>query len=188
MQDVAGHLAVPGSSAAAELKVLMDSGSEITAMSEELVEALRRQPEMVQTALTQAFVGHARVVTSLGQECDIVTQSCPLHLTIETPWGPVRFTMPFIVLPGGGDVVIIGQKTLREKLGIDVIAQLKASVLKAHGHEDGPEMNTTAGAVGKPNTGEVRRAAMAATAFGPGGDTPGDVDDDLTLGLCLTDP
>ena len=25
---------------------------------------------MMQTALTQAFVGHARLVTSLGQECD----------------------------------------------------------------------------------------------------------------------
>ena len=111
----------------------MDSGSGITAMSEELVEALLRQPGMMQTALTQAFVGHARAVT-----CDIVTQSCPLRLTIETPWEPVRFTMPFIVLPGGGDVVIIGQKTLREKRGIDVMAQLKASVLKTHGREDGP--------------------------------------------------
>ena len=48
-----------------EVKVLMDSDSGITAMSEELVEALRRQPGMMQTALTQAFVGHARVVTSL---------------------------------------------------------------------------------------------------------------------------
>ena len=38
--------------------------------------------------------------------------------------------MPFIVLPGGGDVVIVGQKTLREKLGIDVMVPLKASVLK----------------------------------------------------------
>ena len=90
----------------------MDSCSGITAMSEELVEVLRRQPGMMQTALTQAFVGHAHVMTSLGQECDIVTQSCPLHLKIETSWGPVRFTMPFIVLPGGDDVVIIGQKTL----------------------------------------------------------------------------
>ena len=42
-QHVAGRLAVPGASAAAEVKVLMDSGSEISAMSEELVEALRRQ-------------------------------------------------------------------------------------------------------------------------------------------------
>ena len=62
----------------------MDSGSGITAISEELLEALRRQPGMMQTPLTQAFVGHARVVTSLGQECDVVTQSCPLYLTIET--------------------------------------------------------------------------------------------------------
>ena len=83
MQDVAGHLAVPGSSAAAEVNVLIDFGSGIIAMSEELVEALRRQPGMRKTALTQAFVGHARVVTSLGLECDIVTQSCPLHPTIE---------------------------------------------------------------------------------------------------------
>ena len=41
----------------------MDSGSGITAMSEELVEALQRQSGMMQTALTQAVVGHARVVS-----------------------------------------------------------------------------------------------------------------------------
>ena len=95
----------------------MDSGSGVTVMSDELIEALRRQPGMIQTSLMQAFVGHARMVTSSGQECDIVTQSCPLHLTIETVWGPIWFTMPFIVLPGEDDVVIIGQKTLREKRG-----------------------------------------------------------------------
>ena len=102
---------------------------------------------MMQTALTQAFVGHARVVMWLGQECDIVTQPCPLHLTIEIPWGPVRLTMPFIVLMEGGDVVIIGQKTLSEKRGIDVTTQLKASVLRAHGREDGPELEATADAM-----------------------------------------
>ena len=80
--------------------------SEITAMSEDLVEALARQPGMIQISLTSSVVGHAHVVSSLGQECDIVTQSCPLHITIQTPWRPFRFTMPFIVLPGGGDVVI----------------------------------------------------------------------------------
>ena len=58
--------------------------------------------------------------------------SAPLN-DRKTPWGPVRFTVPFVVLPGGCDVVIIGQKTLREKLGIDIMAQLKASVLKAKG-------------------------------------------------------
>ena len=32
--------------------------------------------------------------------------------------------MPFSMLPGGGDVVIIGQKALREKLSSDVMAQI----------------------------------------------------------------
>ena len=182
-QHLAGLLAVPGASAAAEAKVLMDSGSSITAVWEELVQTLGGQTGMTQSALTQTFVGHAHEVTSLGQECDIETQSCPFHLTIEAPWIPVRFTVPFIVLPGGGDVDIIGQRTLKEKLGIDVMAQLKASVLKAQRRQDGAGMELTARPVGEPNDGAVLRAAMAVTAFVPGGDPPGNVDDDVTLTL-----
>ena len=56
-QHVAGRLAVFGASAAAEVKVLMDSGSGTTAMSEDLVGVLRRQPGMMPTALTQALLG-----------------------------------------------------------------------------------------------------------------------------------
>ena len=115
-------------------------------------------------------------------------QSCPLHPTIETPWGPVRFTMPFIVLPGGATCLIIGQKILREKRGIDVMTQLKASVLKAHGREDGPEMELTAGAVGEPNAGAVLRAAMAVMAFRPGGGALSNVDDDAALTLLSQRP
>ena len=163
--------------------MLMYSGSGITAMPEELVEAVRGQPGMAQTALTRAFVGNARVVTSFGQEFDINRQSCPLHLTIETPCGPVQFTMPFIVLPGGGDAVIIGQKTLQAKLGIDVMAQLKESILKARARQDGAGVELTARAVGEPNAGAVLRAAMVVTAFGPGADAPGDADNNVTLML-----
>ena len=42
MQHVAGRLAVPGASEVAEVHVLMDSGSGITVIPKELVEALRR--------------------------------------------------------------------------------------------------------------------------------------------------
>eukprot|EP00904_Undaria_pinnatifida_P009634 jgi/Undpi1/5800/HiC_scaffold_2.g01074.m1 len=96
--------------------------------------------------------------------------------------------MPFIVLPGGGAVIIIGQKTLREKLGIDVMAQLKASVLKAQGRQDGAGMELTARSVGEPNDGAVLRAAMSVTVFVPGGDAPGDVDDEVTLTLSSQRP
>ena len=123
------------------------------------------------------------MVASLGQEFNNETQLCPLHLTIETPWGPVRFTMPFIVLPGGANVVIMGQTTLRKKLGIHVMVQLKASVLKACRRQDGAGVELTGRAVGKPNAGAVLLVAMVVTAFGPGGDAPGDVDDDVTLEL-----
>ena len=81
-------------------------------------------------------------------------------------------------------MVIIGEKTLREKLGIDVMSQLKASVLKAHGRQDGAGMELAARSVGESNDeGAVLRAAMAVTAFVPGGDAPGDVDDEIALTL-----
>ena len=91
--------------------------------------------------------------------------------------------MYFIVLPWGGDVAIIGQKTLREKLGIDVMAQIKASVLRARGRQDDAGMELTACSVGEPNDGAVLRATMAVTASVLRGDAPGDVDDDVALTL-----
>ena len=67
-QHVAGRLAVHGVFADIEFKIFMGSDSSITALSEELVLALQRQLGMTQTALMQAFVGYARVVTLLSQE------------------------------------------------------------------------------------------------------------------------
>ena len=110
-QHVEGRPAVPAASAAAEVKRLMESGSGIRYISKGLVETLLGQPGMTQTALRQAFVGHACLVTSLGQECDIETASCPLHVTMETPRGPFQFTVSFIVLPlGEGTWLSSGRK------------------------------------------------------------------------------
>ena len=91
--------------------------------------------------------------------------------------------MPFVVLSVGGDADIMGPKTLREKLGIAVMAQLKASVLKAQRHQDGAGMELTARSVGEPNDCAVLQAAMAFTALVAGGDAPGDVDDEVALTL-----
>ena len=122
---VTGRLAIPGASVADEIQnshgLWFRHYSNVGGNGRDP----QGQPGIAQTALTQAFAGHTRVVTSMDQECDIETQSCSLHLTIETPLGLVRFTMPFYMLPGGGDAVIIGQKTLRENVGIDVMAQFK---------------------------------------------------------------
>ena len=77
--------------------------------------------------------------------------------------------------PRGGDVVIIGHN-------------LEVSVLKAHRRKDGAGMAFAAVSVAEPNVGAVLRAAMATTAFGPGGDAPGDVDDDVRLTLLSQRP
>ena len=55
-QHLAGRLAIPASSTAAQVDVLMGSSSGITAMSEKPVEALRGQPGMAQTALTRRLL------------------------------------------------------------------------------------------------------------------------------------
>lgn len=41
--------------------------------------------------------------------------------------------MPFIVTSAGVDVLIIAYTTLRETLGIDVMAQVKAFEMRSHG-------------------------------------------------------
>ena len=82
----------------------------------------------------------------------------------------------------------VGRKTLREKLSIDVLAQLKVYMLKAHGRQDDTGMEFIALDVGEPNTDAVLRAAIAVTTFGPGGDAPGNVDDEVTLTLLSQRP
>ena len=84
-QHIAGRVAVPCPSAAAKVDALMHSGLGIIVTSEELVEALRRWLAKMPTALMQAFVGHVRLVASLGQEWDVVTRSRSLRQRIETP-------------------------------------------------------------------------------------------------------
>ena len=69
-QHVRGGLVVPGASAVADVNFLVDYSSGNTAMSEKLVEALPGQARMRKAALPQAFVGHARVGTSLGHMFD----------------------------------------------------------------------------------------------------------------------
>ena len=54
--------------------------------------------------------------------------------------------------------------------------------------QDGAGVELAARAVGEPNAGAVLRAAMAVTAFGPGGDAPRDVEDEVTRMLPFQRP
>ena len=68
--------------------------------------------------------------------------------------------------PGGRRCGYYRTEDHDRKVGSMSWGQLKESVMKAHGREDIPEIETTAGAVREPNAGAALRAAMAVTAFG----------------------
>ena len=85
-------------------------------------------------------------------------------------------------------MVIIGHKTFREKLGIDVLAHVKKSALKVCGHPDGAGVKLTARVVGDANAVTVLRGSMTVTEFGPGATAPGDVDDDGQTDAAISKP
>ena len=60
-----------------------------------------------------------------GQKIVVRNQTRTLQVAIGTPWGPVDISTDFAVIPGTDSVLILGSKTLREKLGIYVMASLK---------------------------------------------------------------
>ena len=60
-----------------------------------------------------------------GQKVVVRNQTRTLQVAIGAPWGPVVISTAFAVIPGTDSVLILGSKTLRKKLGIDVMASLK---------------------------------------------------------------
>ena len=64
MQHVVEHLAVPGVSASFEVKVLVDSSSDITEISEGLIEVLQGHSGNEPNRVNAGIVEHERLVTS----------------------------------------------------------------------------------------------------------------------------
>lgn len=67
-------------------------------------------------------------MAAFSSERELEKKTCPLHLVLESPWGDVRITLPFVILPGPGDLVIIDRQTLHEGLDIDIMGQSKVIV------------------------------------------------------------
>ena len=84
----------------------VDSGSGISCLSERLVQQME-----------QHFRGE-----QLVHPC---VKEMSVQLANGTPWSRVVISTYFAVIPGTDSVLILGSKTLRKKLGIDVMASLK---------------------------------------------------------------
>ena len=116
---------VPGNMVGDSMTVgtVLDSGSSITCLSERL--AQRMEQRFRGKPLVHPCVKDMSVKLANGQKVVVRNQTSILQVAIGTPWGPVVISTAFAVIPGNDSELILGSKTLREKLGIDVMVSLK---------------------------------------------------------------
>ena len=98
----------------------LDSASGVTGISERLLERLRRHfggvdVSPLKSGPCQVSVADGRALTARYQTTD------DLQVTLRAPHGRISFRVAFVILPGSDDVMIIGSKTLRESLDIDIV-------------------------------------------------------------------
>ena len=102
------------------LQAVLDSASGVTGISERLLERLRRHfggvdVSPLKSGPCQVSVADGRALTARYQTTD------DLQVTLRAPYGRISFRVAFVILPGSDDVMIIGSKTLRESLDIDIV-------------------------------------------------------------------
>lgn len=87
------------------MDIFLDNGSEVTAVSEALADKIERK--LPKAAAICPFDEQSRVVTALGMERNILTQTCSVHVLTKSSWDEVRVTVPFVILPGSGCLVVV---------------------------------------------------------------------------------
>ena len=111
---------------------VLDSRAGILCVSEAAVCALQKRFPGVD--VVQPYDGEQhQVVLADGQAVPIERQTCSLTTTLMTPWAPVTIRLALAVMPGEDDLLILGSKTLGEKLTIDVMKQLKDTTAASGG-------------------------------------------------------
>ena len=149
------NVVVPGDMVGDSMTVgtVLDSGLGITCLSERLAQQMEQNFQGER--LVHPRVKEMSVQLAEGQTVVVMNQTRTLHVAIGTPWGPVVISFAFAVIPGTDSVLILGSKTLREKMGIDVMASLKS---KAQGGDrssgDMPEDVSSRGGI------SLRRVAV----------------------------
>ena len=120
------NVVVPGDMVGDSMTVgtVLDSESGITCLSERL--ARQMEQHFRGERLVHPCVKEMSVQLANGQKVVVRNQTRTLQVAIGTPWDPVVISTVFAVIPGTDSVLILGSKTLREKLVIDVMASLKS--------------------------------------------------------------
>lgn len=67
------------------MRISLDSGSDVVAMA--ILEAFASLVQQIakNVMITRPFDGRARIIKALGTEREIVTQTCHMHLAVQSP-------------------------------------------------------------------------------------------------------
>ena len=111
---------------------VLDSGAGISCVSEATVCALQKR--FLGVDVVQPYDGEQhQVMLADGRTVLIERNTFSLTATIMTPWAPVTIRLALAVIPGEDDLLILGSKTMREKLSVDVIKQLRDTTVASGG-------------------------------------------------------
>ena len=119
------RIIVPGhhGKGAMEVDAVLDSGSGISCISESLAKLLSRYVRGTQ--ITFPFEGGRMAKVADGRRMPIAERTWRLQITLVTPWVPVLICVALAVIPGSDNVLVVGNKTLRERPELDVVSDLK---------------------------------------------------------------
>lgn len=105
------------------LKTVLNSGSDISILGKAGLRHLQQHFKNI--TLVHPYEEGPSVFVADGRERNL-TQ----HTT--TPWAPLVVRLTVAILPGGDDTLVLGSKTLREKLHIDVMDGLRVRAQGQH--------------------------------------------------------
>ena len=116
-------ISIPSASAPSVCPVegVLDSGAGVTALSAGVLRKL--EAAFPGVSLVENTAASYPVKTVTGTVEHITEKTRPLRVAMHTTWGTVVIVLPFAIMPGDDDKVIIGAPTLA-KLGIDVYQNL----------------------------------------------------------------
>ena len=112
-----------------------------------------------------------QVMLADGRAVPIERQTCTLTATIMTPWAPVAIRLALAVMPGEDDLLILGSKTLHEKLDIDAMKQLRDMAATSGGGASSTEPAPAEVPAMPPGIIDVRRVAVSMGAMQQVADT-----------------
>ena len=141
------------------LSTVLDSKARISCVSETTICALQKRFPRVDMVRPYDSEQH-QIVLADGRAVPIEWQTCTLTATIMMPWVPVAIWLALAVMPGEDDLLILGSRTLREKLIIDVMNQLRDTATASGGGASTTEKAPAKVPPMKPGVIGVRRVVV----------------------------